>query len=1098
MEHLLALYVKIGEVNPLPIFEKETIIVQNAGMQHWLSMELAKSRKISFNFGYALPAQFLWKLARTIAGEENVPDETLFSREVLSWRILALLMSDEVVADTDFDQVTHFWQGEKSANSQQQKCYQLACQLADLFEQYLIYRPEWITAWNQGELVIDDATNDSIENLSRWQGKLWRLLTKEVQYDPFAILRLAMDKLDEQAEHLPKRISFFGINAMAPIWLDFINEVSRHTQVHFFHLNPCADYWGDIQSDKQVFSQLDSWVKQDELSQLLSNPLLANLGAQGKEFLALLQNYSTINIDAFDEPEIQADALKDTTLAQIQRDILLLNDARTAPVESIDESITITKAHSAMREIQGLHDWLLHQFNQDPDLTPKDVLVMCPEVEQYAPYVSAVFSRTWQDLSDDVPPLPCSIADRVAKNAEPVVAAFLELLQLPDSRFQISQILGLLRVEQVKNKFKLDEQIIELYSQWLETACVHWGINADHKAQVLGLAQTNDKYTWQQALQRLLRGFAYQDEDIIFEEQLLLSQVEGDAGYLLGQLMLILSALEYHAQALSSVKNAEQWQHYLHNFIDDFFETEEPQQLVVIKDAVNLLAQYTGDAQFNQPLSLNVVASFLNSHFSLPDPGRQFMIGQVTFCSMVPMRSIPFKIIAVLGLNDGEFPRQRQPLSYDLMAQTAAKLGDRSRRGDDRYLFLEAIISARQSLYLSYQGNSLKNNAVRQPSIVLKELMDYLEHGYQWQLLDDDKDTRKLPMQPFALSNYQGKYPSFDANWLNLGRTKVEPKSQGTTKIDLVERTLELDVQQLIQFLEHPSKFFARQQLNLYLDSQAVLPQDVEPFQPSHLDAYQFRQALLDNYFNEPEENLAQLTREISQAQLLSGRLPDLPTVEPEMSRWQEDMATFFSTLQENQIDKAQLLPVIYRTSIDYQGQQFEINLSSAVLAVDNTAFVYRPSEPKAKDSMSVLLAQLMGQLGDFVQTPEQAVVEQTTGWFFNTKSQKIEQLQCPFVDDGKLLLDGLLRLFIEGQQQAILTNLPLAEKIAKAKAFGQQEFEAYWQDDNLFNPFSKDPYMQYFWPQIPHFEDLPQSLESVVIEALKRVVKPRKTRGKG
>jgi exodeoxyribonuclease V gamma subunit len=238
----------------------------------------------------------------------------------------------------------------------------------------------------------------------------------------------------------------------------------------------------------------------------VGNPLLANLGQQGREFLALLQDYSTVNVELFvkagheknDVDNMLSAESSNSVLHQIQNDILALNDATAAPQQSIDNSITITSCHSALREVQALHDFLLHQFNDSEintennidKLTPKDVLVMCPQIEQYAPYVNAVFTRGWQELDDEMPPLPCSIADRSAKDSDPLIAAFSELLTLPDSRFQVSQLLSFIRLPAVAFKFSINEEDSEKIALWLEQATVHWGRDQAHKQQVALLSKT--------------------------------------------------------------------------------------------------------------------------------------------------------------------------------------------------------------------------------------------------------------------------------------------------------------------------------------------------------------------------------------------------------------------------------------------------------------------------------------------------------------------------------------------------------------------------------------------------------------------------------
>lgn len=1050
MENLLALLDKIQQISPLPFFSKEIIVVQNAGMQHWLNMSLATARGISMNIDYALPAQYLWKLVRSLASDEMVPEQSPYSREVLTWRIHQLLASDFVLNCGDFYEVNRYWQGEiDSENGDEQaqlKRYQLAQQLADLYEQYLIFRPDWIDLWSRTELSDSCGKNlTGVEQVDAketavWQGKLWQLLTKQLAYNPKELMANALANIEKKQHLLPPRLSFFGINAMAPMWLDFIQGLSAHIEVHFFHLNPCYDYWGDIESEKQAFKKINQWTQGfDQPELIIGNPLLANLGQQGREFIALLQDHSTIDIDAFELSEsdrgVSADVESDKIpsrllLHKIQSDILTLRDAKQAPqlpentdAQQTDHSITITSCHSALREVQGLHDWLLHQFNQDGDLTPKDVIVMCPQIEHYAPYIDAVFARGWQELDDNIPPLPCSIADRVSKDAEPNISAFLEVLKLPDSRFQVSELLALLRLPAMANKFNLALEEIDKITVWLEQASIHWGIDQNHKEQLLNTCGLTNAFTWQQGLSRLLRGFAFGDSSAVVGEQLLLPSVEGSDGELLGKLMLIIERLQQYSRLLTTKRNANQWQLFLLSLVDELFELEGERCFDDLSAAIKALSENCEQAHYQEKLPLSIVSDFLHNYFSQPEPGRQFMIGQVTFCSMVPMRSIPFKIVAILGLNDGEFPRQRQPLGFDLLANSKARLGDRSRRGDDRYLFLEALISARKALYLSYQGRNIKNNTTRQPSIVLKEFIDYLSLGYGWRhLLDntvhaieDNVDnnsekkseqstllTRELSMQPFSLLNYQGHYPSFDAKWLALAKQQEtdakesQPlvvvndgqsgnsanKNDESSKISDKKPSNEMiiDADELIRFFQHPAKAFARHQLKLNLTFNDIDLDDVEPFAINSLESYQLRQSLLHAYLQPPKSHLDEVsaqseeqTAKLAQQQVaevltmarLSGKFPDLPTTEAVFTGWQGDSEQFSQLINENDAANPELIATQYtlELSAEPQAEHTKVIIKVRLPIKAQQLVFYRSSSAKAKDKFSHYLHQLLLQV---------------------------------------------------------------------------------------------------------------------------------------
>ena len=954
---------------------------------------------------------------------------------------------------------------------------------------------------------------------------------------------------------------------MAPLWLEFINALSQQIDVHFFHLNPCYAYWGDVVTEKNA---IEAWLKGTDFSNQESadladvnlqvgNPLLANLGQQGREFMALLYQYSTINIDVFEsavadlateqinnekannekasseQAQPSLDERKQASvLACVQEDILSLSDARHSTpniyqeAPKVDGSVLITSAHSALREVQGLHDWLLHQFNQDKSLTPKDVLVMCPQVEQYAPYVNAVFTRGWQDIADEVPPLPCSIADRISKDAEPLVAAFSQLLTLPDSRFQVSSLIALLRLPAMQARFAINLDDIEKITHWLELSAVHWGLDKTHKQQVLSqssattLDDATDSFTWQQGLSRLMRGFAFADHRVIYQNQLLLPTIEGSDSELLGKLMLIIEQLQLTAAKMSKARSATQWQQFLFELLTQLFDDENDNGLAIVRSAIESLVEYCQHAGYHTDISLAVIRDFLNNHFSQPDPGRQFMIGQVTFCSMLPMRSIPFKIIAVLGLNDGEFPRQRQPLSFDLMTTTPAQLGDRSRRGDDRYLFLEAIISARQALYLSFQGKNIKNNKDRQPSLVLKELMEYLARGYGWQLLGLNSDSevntlsqvRQLPMQAFSEQNYLGQFASFDANWLNLRRenpaltTAIKSADADLgDPLDVVNSEAHLVASELIRFYQHPGRYYAQKALYLYLDNTNTLINDVEPFVPNHLDSYLLRQDLL-SYYLAPTQS-KQSCQELLLSAKLSGSLPDLPSTDELIKGWQQDSENFsqfiITELAQGEdliltpIDCSVTLNLAHFLSNNLAGSSENtsstapglfladelailtavlpqrLTLSTKLTLVANKAVFYRSSSAKAKDLFTLYLHQLIIQVAQTDAATHElfADITATHGYYFDTKSQKPSQFYFSELVDAKTQLLCLVASYFLGQHQPLLLNGDLAEKVRKSKVFEQAQFEQFWTDSNSFQAFGDEPYIQYFWRKCPDFDDI-------------------------
>ncbi len=1033
------------------VLQTDTVLVQNSGMQHWLNLRLAEQRGISMNLDFRLPASFFWQIIRDVLGRQRVPELSPYSREVLCWRLFALL-EDNAIADNPLCvEATRFWRNNEGDSHSLR--FQLARELADLYEQYLIYRPDWITSWDKGETP-------------HWQALLWQQLAVQMPDHPLKLLRQAIRKLPSVVERLPQRLCVFGINALAPLWLDFLGQVGRYTQVHVFHLNPCVEYWGDVRSEKQMYR----WLASDEESREI-NPLLANLGAQGREFLALLQEQPSAEFAAFDAP--LSEDRNSSVLHHLQMDIFALEDARLQPRNIQDQSLTFVSAHSALREVQGLHDWLLHQFNADPSLTPADVLVTCPQIEDYAPAVQAVFGNSWQMFDPDAPALPCSIADRALRDEQPLVAVFSELLELPESRFQVSSILGLLRLPAVQHQFKFSEQDLLQIETWLAHAAIHWGLDAEHKQQTLQLAQANHCFTWQQGLERLLLGFSWGHEASVYAGQLLLPDVEGDDALLLGKLLQVIHGLKTYAQRMSKPRSASEWQALLQEMNGWLFDPGNEDELAqqIITQAIDDLGDYTQAADYQQALSLSVVRDWLRAGFSHPEPGRQFLVGQVNFCSMIPMRSVPFRIIAVLGLNDGKFPRQRQARGFDLMAQETPRLGDRSLRGDDRYLFLETLISAREKLYLSYQGRDIKTNQQREPSLVLKELMDYLQQGYGWNWEEEDSQLLQLPLQPFSPQNYlppsdnKAAIQSFDPGWLGLLQKNGE-ENKPLLPLPAPEAGIELPLEKLLAFFAHPARVFAQQQLGLYLEGSAEQEtSDNEPFTTNHLDRYILQEQLVQAFVQgEDEERILQQVR-------LSGSLPDTPLLEPLLDEWKQQSRAFSEQILNQGGGKIETQQVVFDLP------EYRLNARLPVSA-DGLLF-YRLASAKGKDEMRLWLHHLLAHC--VLDKGKETI---TRGVFRHPKQvDRFRQLELRPVENAQPLLQQLVQVWQQGMTRPLLCAADLGKQWVSSLAANPQKFPGFWADDYNQRGPAYDPYYGLFWQQTPDVQDLPTDvLEQIYV----------------
>lgn len=811
-------------------FSREVVVVQSRGVARWLSLRLADHAGVCANVHFPFPNAYAWALYRNVLGE--TPETSPFEPKILTWRILRHL--PDLEARPEFAPVREY------TGNDALRRYELAVRLADLFDQYLLYRPEWMREWEKG-------------GDKRWQPLLWRVLAKEAGTPHRARLHAELLERLRNAgpvPDLPERISMFGAPALPPALLELFEALAGHTDVHLFLQNPCREYWGDIREAKDIARKRVAGTADAALLET-GNRLLASLGKQGRDLFDLLIETDTgESRDEFVEPRGR------TLLASIQSDILNLRDrpAGTA-VDSGDRSLQIHACHSPMREVEVLRDQLLALFAAHRDVEPADVVVMTPDIERYAPYVEAVFGTA-------EPRIPFNISDRSAEHVSTMAATFTALLDLAGSRYEANSVLAILDETAVRRRFALAEADLDTIARWVREAQIRWGIDGAHRAR-LGLPATHE-HTWRFGLDRLLLGYALPGGgERLFANVSPYDEVEGSLGQVLGRFQRFAEAAIALDSELAKPGSIDQWAERLHEMLERFFDPPEDREyeLEAVRSAVTALKSDAGAADFGAPVPLAVVKSALRARLEVP--GRAFLSGGVTFCAMVPMRTLPFEIVCMIGMNDGAFPRAHRPFGFDLMAEAFRK-GDRSRRDDDRYLFLESLLSARRCLYLSYTGRNIRDDSVVPPSVLVSELLDYV----------GDENTRKRlvtvhPLQAFSSRYFQGDDRLFSYSEASLRAAaalaqseKHEPQAFIPNPLPEPEGALRsLDLESLIRFFRNPARYLCRERLNIRLETAEEEIEGREPFTLDSLVNYGLKQRLLDRTLRKESGEVLALAR---------------------------------------------------------------------------------------------------------------------------------------------------------------------------------------------------------------------------------------------
>ncbi len=835
MELLVEALARAVDEPPSDPFEPEVVVVQNRGMERWVTMELARRFGVWMNARFPFPNAAVEELFDRVLGPEE--GAAGWARENLAWRVYAMLPG--LLDRPAFRPLGRYLEEGPTAL----KRYQLALRIADLFDRYTVYRPEMVLAWEQGR--------DPAGEHGAWQAELWRSLVE--RYGPghrAARWRRFLDRVRrEEPPGLPPRLHVFGVSALPRFHLDVLSAVGRWVPVNLFVLNPCQEYWSDIVPDRVISRRERLERSAGHLEQ--GHRLLASLGRTGREFLDAL-----VDLEVPEEPLFEAPP-EDTLLHRLQADMLHLRDRGgehhpRAELDPDDRSITIASCHSPLREVEALRDHLLALFQAFPDLEPHHVVVMTPDIEAYAPLVEAVF----RPEGDDVPAIPFNVADRNVLAGSALVDAFFRVLDLAGSRFGAARVLDLLETPAVARRFGLSEADLERIRGWVRRAGIRWGLDAQHRRR-LGLPSFPEN-TWRAGLDRLLLGYALPgDGERLFQGVLPFDDVEGaEDGAALGRLVEFVGRLEEAAGFLEGEHSLEAWARHLVALFDALFlpDPGEERQARVLRAALAGLAAADPDGGV---VPLAPVRAHLRGVLERAAYGGGFLTGGVTFCAMLPMRSIPFRVVCLLGLNDGAFPRPDRPAGFDLMAREPRR-GDRSVRDEDRYVFLEALVSARDHLYVSYVGQSQRDRAEIPPSVLVAELIETVDRGYRFADQPDRPVSERLVvrhrLQAFSPAYFRpgGRLQSFSEENLEACRALLEndPAGEGAPWLpgplpQPPDELRSVTLEGLGRFLENPARGLLRMRYGLRLDVPAEPVEEDEPLELDRLGAFRIQEELL-------------------------------------------------------------------------------------------------------------------------------------------------------------------------------------------------------------------------------------------------------------
>jgi exodeoxyribonuclease V gamma subunit len=946
----------------------EVVSVPTRGIERWLTQRLSahlgahegRQDGICANITFPFPGTLVNQALAVAAGTGPENDPWLPERAV--WPLMEVVeehLDKEWIAPL----AAHM---SKSATVEGSKRFSSIRHVADLFDRYTVHRPDMLQRWADGERR---------DRETLWQYELWcRLRARIGQSSPAERLVDACGRLRDEPGVLdmPPRLSLFGLTRLAASYLDVLDAMAESRDVHLFLLHPSPALWDRLEP---VVGPQSRHIlrREDPTATAPRNPLLASWGRDAREMQLVLGG--AVPHDLEPDPELLAGPR--TLLRRIQDDIRadrppvgVAGDEDDRPLlDGDDRSIRVHSCHGRGRQVEVLRDAILHLLQDDPTLEPRDIIVMCPDIENFAPLIQANFGAH-DDADGSVNPkgqLEIRLADRSLRQTNPVMSVLAEVLELVTARVTSTQVLDLAGREPVRRRFHFSDQDLSRLEQWVREAGVRWGFDAAHR-DAFGLGSIGAN-TWRSGLDRILLGVAMAEErQRLFRKTLPLDDVESGDIDLAGRLSEFVERLHGAIDALSGTCTVDAWAKTLASISDSLTATStrdgwQRAQLTALLD--ELVGEATAEDRISRVvLGCDDVRSILADRLRGRPTRANFRTGHLTVCTLVPMRSIPHRVVCLLGLDDGSFPRHIERDGDDLSAQDP-RVGDRDVRSEDRQLLLDALLAARDRLVITYSGHDERSNLPRPPAVPVGELLDVVDRtvgshdGLARQVI-----TVTHPLQPFDARNYEpgrltsGGPWSFDELHLAGARAVL------TQRIDLppfLARPLpemsgdSVELDTLDHFVRHPVRTFLRQRLGVALWDRTRDPEDAIPIDLDGLMEWEIGERMLRARLGGASWAACEA------AEIVRGGLPPGALAHPLL----DEMADSIEALVASSAEGAELVPMGIDVRVELQDLPTVIGTVPGIRGDVIHAVTYRRMQPALRLGAWVRLLALSAALPD-------------------------------------------------------------------------------------------------------------------------------------
>ena len=709
------------------LFQREYVIVPTAGVKAWLMPELARrfGARLGFSDGVVanIEVGYVGMLNRFIAPDRVMSDDP-WSIDRMTARLLTIFSANpEHVYYQDLIE----------------RCggpLRAARRMADRFDRYAVRRPGMIVAWeNSSPILTAESSTEVLDNeyvmraLSNEQMpqfELWRKLRAAIDQPSWPMVTAQL--LDSIAngtkiEGVPVRLLVVGLQSLSLQNLRVLEALGTVSDVRVFLVHPSPGLEKHWSNELATLPLTRGVVPLRETNFVVPTGVDSLVASWSRGSYELQKVLASQGIRPSFAQAIQNDS--DTLLHRLQNTVAFDLAAVPGTLDASDHSLLIHRCHHISRQVEVAHTALLHAFNELEDLQPDEVVILCPNIESAAPYLEAIFDRPVKVSSGRTIKIPLVVGDRSLREVSDGADLLNTLLAVTVGRFSVDDVMGFATSSLVRKQFKVSTDSVALWYRIAEKARVRWGLDAQQRAHAGLNAPQENAHTWKAAIERTLLGATLPDSAPAIELGGVVPMTDYEVSDIPGVAQLIaildvLGKLETQTHIANSVgRSCDMVQEALISLAG----STDPELEAALEALDHVRFSMGGEESASIPVAFAEFADVLTERLTA-SPGRQpLRTGAVTASSTIPLRSVPFRVICVLGVDDGSLSLGES--EGDDLVDAQQFVGDPDARAEQRRVLLDAMMAASQRLIVTCNGRSIKNNTPIPLVTPLAEFVDF-------------------------------------------------------------------------------------------------------------------------------------------------------------------------------------------------------------------------------------------------------------------------------------------------------------------------------------------------------------------------------------